>query len=90
MNDVIPPAPATKPHWPDWCRRVGRGSQRWSAWLGVRVGAVLLGMVFLFVVTPLGWCLRLGRHDPLGLRRTAREGSYWRAARPYSRLDRMY
>lgn len=50
--------------------------------------AIVLGLVFCLVVTPLGLLLRLSRHDPLD-RRSARSGSSWRPY-PERQADRRH
>lgn len=75
---------------PRWFRGFYRGAMIVSAWLGERVGKVVLTVLFLLVVTPLGLILRLFKHDPLALRRSSTATTYWQPVRRASRLDRMH
>jgi hypothetical protein len=84
---VLALAALAKPH---WFRGFYRLAMIVSAWLGERVGKVVLSLLFLIVLTPLGSILRLFRHDPLALRRPADSGTFWQPVRRQSRLDRMH
>lgn len=75
---------------PRWFRLFHRCSMAVSAWLGERMGRVVLTLLFLLVFTPLGLLFRLFGHDPLALRRAERAGSYWLPVRRRNRLDRMH
>lgn len=75
---------------PGWFRPFYRCSMAVSAWLGERVGRVILTLLFLLVFTPLGLLLRLFRHDPLALRRPENAGTYWLPVRRRNRLDQMH
>jgi hypothetical protein len=72
-------------------RPVYRVAMMASHWVGQRVmGPVLLAVLFLAVVTPLGWLLRMFGKDLLHLRRSPKAESHWLPARPNSPLDRLY
>ncbi len=58
--------------------------------VGQVLGRVLLMVVFLGLVTPLGWALRLAGKDLLGLRRSPGATTYWRPAKRTSPFDRMF
>lgn len=75
---------------PGWFRPFYRCSMAVSAWLGERVGRIVLTLLFLLVFTPLGLILRLFGHDPLALRRPESAGTYWIPVRRRNRLDRMH
>jgi hypothetical protein len=60
--------------------RIGFGLARWF-------GFTALVILFLFVLTPLGIILRLCGKDLLGLRLHRSAASYWKPARPASRLE---
>lgn len=75
---------------PAWFRPFYRCSMTVSAWLGERMGRVVLTLLFILVFTPLGWLVRLCGHDPLALRRTGGSGTYWLPVRRQNRLDRMH
>jgi hypothetical protein len=47
-------------------------------WLATRL---LLGFLFFFLFTPLGWLLRRLEHDPLHIRKLQHTTSYWSPAR---------
>ena len=75
---------------PRWFRGYYRLSLRLGFFLSQWIGrAVLLG-VFLLVVTPLGWALRLAGKDPLQLRRRAGDGTCWHPAKTCSPLERLF
>ena len=61
-----------------------------SAWLGERVGRVVLTIFFFVVITPLGRVLRLFGKDPLSLRRQPGAASYWQPAGKSENLDKMF
>ena len=46
------------------------------------VSPILLGLLFLVVVTPVGLLMRLSRKDPLRLRDGSGAGSYWIVRQP--------
>lgn len=78
-----------------WFRpRLFRGFYRFgmtaSAWLGARVGRVVLTVFFFVCLLPLGLILRGLGHDPLGLRRRAGETSFWKPAGRNGGLGKMY
>lgn len=75
---------------PGWFRGFYRSGMVASAWLGERMGRVILTIFFFVLVMPLGWALRLAGHDPLARRRQPPAGSYWQPAGKTGRLDRMY
>lgn len=76
---------------PRWFRGFYRWSMQASAWLGDRMGRVILTGFFFLIMLPLGWILRLAGHDPLALRRRVpARTSYWQPAGKSGRLDRMY
>ena len=56
--------------------------------IGQVIGKVILGAVYLLVVTPLGIALRLAGKDPLG--RKSRAESYWKDARRSGNLDQQF
>jgi hypothetical protein len=75
---------------PRWFRAFYRAAMIASAWLGERVGRVVLTVVFIVGVTPLALILKLCKYDPLARRRMDAAGTYWRPVRRSSRLDRMH
>lgn len=77
-----------------WQPRWFRGYHLFSMRLGFVVsrilGRILLMLFFLFVLTPLGWILRLTGKDLLQLKRPSNTTSYWQAAKEDSPLDRLF
>lgn len=45
--------------------------------IGFVVSHLVLGVVYFLVITPVGFCLRLARYDPLHRRREPTRPSYW-------------
>ena len=76
--------------WP----RCFRGYHLFSMRLGFVVsrilGRILLTLFFLFVLTPLGWVLRLMGKDLLQLKRRSETTTYWQTAKENSPLDRLF
>jgi hypothetical protein len=75
---------------PEWFRGFYRFGLIASAWLGERMGRVILTIFFFVLIVPLGWVLRLAGHDPLARRKPPLADSYWQPAGKTGRLDRMY
>ena len=71
-----------------------RGWYRISLWLGFHssqwLGRLILVLFFIFIITPLGWVLRLMGKDPLQLRRPRAATTYWQEAKPVNPLDRIF
>jgi len=76
-----------RPHW-------FRGWYRLSLWLGFYssqfIGQCVLAVVFILIVTPLGFMLRLMGKDPLQLKRPQNAATYWHQARECNPLDRLF
>ena len=78
-----------------WPRALAPAHRAWMrighalGWLNSRI---LLGIVFFFVVTPLGFVLRLLGKDPLGRRFDPRAETYrmTRQARPGTHMTRQF
>lgn len=75
---------------PPWLRRPYRAGMRASHALGRVVAPVLLGLIFLLVVTPLGLLLRALGKDLLRLRRCPNADSYWQPVTGSRDLTRMF
>jgi ABC-type uncharacterized transport system permease subunit len=75
---------------PRWFRGYYRFSHRLGFHLARALGFIVLGVFFILVITPLGLALRALGQDPLRLKRTGKEESYWNTARPNSPLDRLF
>lgn len=58
--------------------------------IGQVIGKVILGTVYLLVVTPLGLLLRLTGKDLLQMRERPQRESYWKEARPPGKLDQQF
>ena len=71
-----------------------RGWYRLSLWLGFYssqfMGRCLLILFFIFIVTPLGFALRLLGKDSLQLKRSRNPATYWNQAKDSSPLDRLF
>jgi hypothetical protein len=71
-----------------------RGWYRLSLWLGFYssqfIGRCVLVIFFIFILTPLGFVLRLMGKDPLQLRRPRKATTYWHEAKVGSPLDRLF
>ncbi len=71
-----------------------RGWYRLSLWLGFHssqfIGRCVLILFFIFIITPLGFILRLAGKDPLQLKRPGKVTSYWQLSKENSPLDRLF
>jgi hypothetical protein len=54
------------------------------------IGRCALAVFFIFILTPLGWVLRLMGKDPLQLKRPHNAATYWHQARDGNPLDRLF
>ncbi len=75
---------------PRWFRWYYRLSMRLGFAISQFVGRVVLLGVFIFIVTPLGWLLRLAGKDPLQLKRPRDAATYWQSAKEAGPLDRLF
>ena len=75
---------------PCWFRGYYRLSTRLGFVISQFAGRVVLLGLFLLVVTPLGWVLRMAGKDPLQLKRPSEAGTHWHQARDCSSLDRLF
>lgn len=75
---------------PRWVRPFYRFAMTVSHHVGGVMGRVLLFGLFVLVVTPLGWMLRLVGRDLLERRRDPGAVTYWRPPTRSGSLDRMY
>jgi hypothetical protein len=75
---------------PTWFRR----HYRFMTWIGFHIvrlfGCVVLGLIFFFIVTPMGWLLRLARKDLLDMKWKTSRHSFWVSARPKSSLEELF
>ena len=75
---------------PRWFRGYYRVSLRWGFASSQFVGRCVLAVLFIFIMTPLGWVFRLAGKDPLQLRRSRGAASYWHQAKNCGPLDRLF
>ena len=75
---------------PRWFRGYHLFSMRLGFALSQFIGRLALILLFLFVLTPAGFLLRLNGKDPLQLKRPAGTDSFWHTARDPSPLDRLF
>jgi hypothetical protein len=75
---------------PRWFRGYHRFSMRLGFALSQMIGRVVLVLFFLFILTPLGFVLRLAGKDPLQLKRPATTDTYWQTAKAPGPLDRLF
>ena len=75
---------------PRWFRGWYRFSLRLGFALSQFIGRAVLLALFLLMVTPLGWVLRLAGKDPLQLKRPAEARTFWHQARDCSPLERLF
>ncbi len=75
---------------PRWLRGPYRLGMKVSYALGRVVAPLVLGVIFLLVLTPLGLLLRLMGRDLLRLRREPRATSYWQPVTGSRDLRKMF
>lgn len=75
---------------PRWFRGYHLFSMRVGFVVSRILGRILLMLFFLFVLTPLGWILRLMGKDLLQIKRPANATSYWQPSKEESPLDRLF
>lgn len=76
--------------WPHRFRGYYRVSSRVGFAISQFIGHVVLGILFLLIVTPLGLGLRLAGKDPLRLKRPRNAMTYWENSKEGGPLDRMF
>ena len=75
---------------PRWFRGYYRFSMRLGFVISQAMGFVALVLFFLFILTPVGFILRLAGKDPLQLKRRAEAATFWQPAKSDSPLDRLF
>ena len=75
---------------PRWFRGYHLFSMRLGMALSRVLGRVALVLFFLFILTPVGWLLRLAGKDPLQLKRPEDASTCWHPAKDCSPLDRLF
>jgi ABC-type uncharacterized transport system permease subunit len=76
--------------YPPAVRGLYRGVMTISFWVGQTMGKVMLGAIYLLLVTPLGLALRVVGKDPLEIRRVKEKASYWKEARPPGDFEKQF
>ncbi|MBI3657445.1 MAG: hypothetical protein HY232_13605 [Acidobacteria bacterium] len=84
---IIATTARLRPTWFRGCYQVGA---KVGFYVGQFLGCLLLGILFLLVVTPLGVVVRLMGNDPLRLKRTPQAKSYWHSARNISPMEHLF
>jgi hypothetical protein len=75
---------------PRWFRGYHLFSMRLGFAISWILGRVALVFFFLFILTPVGWMLRLAGKDPLQLKPPAGTGTCWHPAKDCGPLDRLF
>lgn len=75
---------------PRWFRGYHLFSMRAGFAISRVLGRVLLLLFFLFILTPVGWILRLLGKDPLQLKPNSNTKTYWQPSKESSPLDRLF
>ena len=75
---------------PRWFRGWYRLSLRLGFYASQFIGRGVLLVVFILVITPLGFGLRLAGKDALQLKRPREAKTYWHEAKDCSPLDRLF
>ena len=75
---------------PRWFRGYYRFSLRLGFYASRWIGCAVLAVLFLLVLTPLGWVLRLTGKDLLQLKPPRDAATYWHPTGESSPLDRLF
>ena len=75
---------------PRWFRSYHLFSMRLGFVVSRVLGRILLTLFFLFVLTPVGWILRLLGKDLLQLKRRSNATTHWQPSKEPSSLDRLF
>ena len=75
---------------PRWFRGYHLFSMRLGFIISRVLGRVFLTLFFIFMLTPMGWALRLAGKDPLQLKRPVNAATYWQPAKDCGPLDRLF
>ena len=75
---------------PRWFRGWYRLSLRLGFYSSQFIGRCVLLVFFIFIMTPLGWVLRLLGKDPLQLKRPPSAATCWQKSRDCSPLDQLF
>jgi hypothetical protein len=75
---------------PRWFRGYHLLSMRLGFAISQLLGKVMLALFFIFVLTPVGFILRLAGKDPLQLKRQPGADTFWQTAKEPGPLDRLF
>jgi hypothetical protein len=75
---------------PRWFRGWYRLSLRLGFYSSQFIGRVVLLLFFIFIITPLGFLLRLAGKDSLQLKNPRDGKTYWHESKDCSPLDRLF
>jgi hypothetical protein len=75
---------------PRWFRGWYRLSLRLGFYSSQFIGRCILAVFFIFIITPLGFVLRLAGKDALQLKRPKSNATYWHESKDYGPLDRLF
>ena len=75
---------------PRWFRGWYRVSMRLGFVTSQCLGHVFLILIFVGIVTPLGWLLRLAGKDPLQLKPQPKTTTYWNESADATPLERLF
>ncbi len=75
---------------PRWFRPLYRLAMTASFYVGQVAGRILMGIVFIMVLTPMAICLRIMGKDLLGIKQARTADTYWRPAQKPSGFDRQF
>jgi hypothetical protein len=75
---------------PRWFRGWYRLSLRLGFYSSQFIGRCALAIFFIFILTPLGFVLRLMGKDPLQLKQPLNAKTYWHQAKEPNPLDRLF
>jgi hypothetical protein len=75
---------------PRWFRGYHLFSMRLGFVVSRILGRVLLMLFFLFILTPVGWILRMTGKDLLQLKRRSNATTHWQPSKESSPLDRLF
>jgi hypothetical protein len=75
---------------PRWFRGWYRLSLRLGFYSSQFIGRGVLLLFFIFIITPLGFVLRLAGKDSLQLKRPQKTKTFWHPAKDCSPLDRLF
>jgi uncharacterized membrane protein len=75
---------------PRWFRGWYRLSLRLGFYSSQFIGRCVLLLFFIFIITPLGFILRLSGKDSLQLKRPRSATTYWHPSKDSSPLDRLF